>query len=102
MRQVLQRAHLVLGQRALAADVDDRALRPEGVGDTRHGIGAAGAGGGDDAAGLAGLARVAVGGMRRRLLVASVDDADALVEAAVVAVDDVAAAPGEEERTRGV
>src|SRR3546814_7516870 len=68
MRQVLQRAHLVLGQRALAADVDDRALRPEGVGDARDGIGAAGTGGGDDAAGLAGLARVAVGGMRRRLL----------------------------------
>ena len=55
-----------------------------------------GPGGGHHAAELAGLARVAVGGVRGDLLVAHVDDADALVDAAVVDVDDVAAAERED------
>ena len=55
-----------------------------------------GPGGGDHAAELAGLARVAVGRVRRDLLVAHVDDADALIDAAVVDVDDVAAAQRED------
>ena len=45
----------------------------------------------------AGDARVAVGGVRRGLLVPHVDDADALVEAAVVDRHDVAAAEREDE-----
>ena len=53
-----------------------------------------GPGGDDRAAGLAGDARVAVGGVGGDLLVADVDDLDALVDAAVVDVDDVAAAEG--------
>ena len=51
-------------------------------------------------AGLAGDARVAVGGVGRDLLVADVDDLDALVDAAVVDVDDVAAAEGEDDVDR--
>ena len=96
MRQVLQRAHLVLGERALAADVQHRAFRAERGGDAGHRIGAARAGRGDDAAELAGLARIAVGGMGRDLLVAHIDDPDALVDAAVIDVDDVAAAERED------
>ena len=96
MRQILKRPHLVLGQRGLAADVQDRALGAERRGDAGDGVGAAGAGGGDDAAELAGLAGVAVGGVRGHLLVAHVDDADAFIEAAVVDVDDVAAAERED------
>jgi hypothetical protein len=96
VRQILQRTHLVLRQRALAADVQNRALGAERGRDAGHRIGAAGAGGGDHAAELAGLARVAVGGVRRDLLVAHVDDADALIDAAIVDVDDVAAAQRED------
>ena len=47
-------------------------------------------------AGHAGQARPGVGGVGGGLLVADVDDADALVDAAVVDVDDVAAAEGED------
>ena len=55
--------------------------------------------GGDRAhAGPPGHARVAVGGVAGGLLVAHVDDADALVEAAVVDGLDVAAAEREEVR----
>ena len=86
----------MLGQRALAADQQHRALGAEGVGDTGDGVGRAGAGGDDRAAGLAGDPGVAVGGVRGDLLVADVDDVDALVDAAVVDVDDVAAAEGED------
>ncbi len=96
VRQVLQRAHLVLGQRALAADVKHRAFRAKGRGDAGDRIGAAGPGGGDHAAELAGLARIAVGGVGGDLLVADVDDADPLVEAAIVDVDDVSAAQRED------
>ena len=96
VRQVLQRAHLVLAQRALAADQQHRALRAQGVGHAGDGVGGARAGGDDGAAGLAGDARVAVGGVRGDLLVADVDDVDALVDAAVVDVDDVAAAERED------
>ena len=55
-----------------------------------------GPGGRDDAAELAGLARIAVGRVRGDLLVAHVDDANALIDAAVVDVDDVAAAKRED------
>ena len=96
MRQVLERAHHVLRQRALAADMEDRAFRAEGGGDAGHGVRAARPGRGHDAAELAGLARIAVGGVGRDLLVPHVDDADALVDAAVIDVDDVAAAQGED------
>ncbi len=96
MRQVLERAHHVLAERALAADMQDRAFRAERGRDPGHGVHAAGPRRGHDAAELAGLARIAVGRVRRDLLVAHVDDADALVDAAVVDVDDVAAAQRED------
>ena len=94
--QVLQRAHLVLVQRALAADVQDRALRAQRGGDAGDRVGAAGTGRGHHATELAGLAGVAVGGVRGDLLVAHVDDADAFVQAAIVDVDDMAAAQRED------
>ena len=72
------------------------AARAEGVGDARHRIGDAGAGGDGRHAYVSGGARVSVGGVRRRLLVARVDDADVLVDAAVVDALDVPAAEGEE------
>jgi hypothetical protein len=92
VRQVLQRPHLVLGVCPLTADQQHGGLRAEGVGDSGDGVGRPRAGGDDRAAGLAGDARVAVGGMGGHLLVPYVDDLDALVDAAVVDVDDVAAA----------
>src|SRR6202041_1847963 len=95
MRQVLQRAHLVLRQRALAADVQNRALGAEGGGDTGHRIGAPRSRRRDDAAELAGLTRITVGRVRGDLFVAHVDDANTLIDAAVIDVDDVPAAQRE-------
>ncbi len=68
---------------------------PERGRDAGHRIGAPGPGGGHDASELAGLARIAVSGMGRDLLMTHVDDPDALIDAAVVDVDDVAAAERE-------
>jgi hypothetical protein len=96
VRQVLQRSHLVLGERALSADVQNWALGAERRGDPGHRVGAAGTCRGDHATELAGLPGVAVRGVRRDLLVPHVDDADALVDAAVVDVDDMAAAERED------
>ena len=95
VRQILQRAHLVLGHRALTADVQDRAFGTKSRGDAGDGIRASGSGGRDHAAKLAGLARIAVGCVRGDLFVAHVDDADALIDAAVIDVDDVASAERE-------
>jgi DNA-binding transcriptional MerR regulator len=92
VRQVLQRAHLVLVEGPLAADQQHRALRPQRVCDSGDGVGGARAGGDHGAAGPPRDARVSVRGVRRHLLVANVDDLDALVDAAVVDVDDVPAA----------
>jgi hypothetical protein len=85
----------MLSHRSLAPDVQDRALRTEGRGDAGDRIGAAGSGGGDDAAELAGLSRIAIGRVRGHLLVPDVDDADPFIDAAIIDVDDVAAAQGE-------
>lgn len=82
----------MLGEGALAADQQHRGLRAEGVGDTGDGVRRARTRGDDRAAGFAGEAGVTVGGMGGDLLVADVDDLYALVDAAVVDVDDVAAA----------
>ena len=82
--------HAVLGLRGLAADVQHRTLRTERGGDAGDRVGAARAGGGHHASESPGLARVAVRRVRRDLLVAHVHHVDALVEAAVVDVDDVA------------
>ena len=86
----------MLAERPLAADVQHRALGTERGRDPGHRVGEAGAGGGDDAAEPSGLAGVAVRRVGRDLLVAHVHDADAFVDAAVVDVDDVAAAQGED------
>lgn len=92
VRQVLKGPHLVLGEGPLTADQQHGGFRPEGVGDTGDGVGRSRARGDHRAAGLAGDAGVTVGGVRGDLFVAYVDDFDALVDAAVVDVDDVAAA----------
>jgi hypothetical protein len=92
VREVLQGPHLVLVQRALAADEEHRALRAQGVGHARDRVAGARAGSDHGAAGLAGDARVAVGGVRGHLLVTNVDDIYALIDTAVVDVDNVAAA----------
>ena len=87
----------MLIERALAADQQHRALGPERIRDPGDGVGRPRAGGHDGAARFSGHPRVAVGGVRRHLLVPDVDDLDALIGAAVVDVDDVAAAEGEDD-----
>ena len=42
MRQILEGSHLVLAQGTLAADQQQRAFGPEGIGDAGHRIGRAG------------------------------------------------------------
>ena len=96
VRQVLQRAHPMLRERALAADQQHRALRAKRVGDAGDRVGGARPRRDHRASGLAGDAPVAVGGMGRDLLVAHVDDLDPLVQAAVVDVDDMSAAQRED------
>ncbi len=86
----------MLRHSALATDVQHRALGAEGRSDAGDRVGAAGAGRGHDDAELACLPCVAVGRMRRHLLVAHIDDADALIDAAVVDVDDVASTQRED------
>ena len=98
MRQILQRSHPVLGQRRLAADVQHGAFASEGRRDARHRVRASGTGRGDHAAELAGLAGIAVRRVGGDLFVPYIHDADVLVDAAVVNVDDVSAA----ERENGV
>ena len=92
VRQVLERAHLVLAERSLAADEQHGLSARKALATPVTASVVPGPGGDDGAAGLAGDPRVAVGGVRGHLLVAYVDDVDALVDAAVVDVDDVAAA----------
>src|SRR4029077_16496220 len=59
-------------------------------------VGAAGTRGRHHAAELAGLAGVTIRRVRRYLLVAHIDDADALIDATVIDVDDVATAERED------
>jgi hypothetical protein len=96
VRQVLQRPHLVLRQRSLATDVQNRALRAERGRNARHRVRAAGPRGGDHAAEFAGLPCIAVCRVRGDLLMAHVDDANPFVHTTVVNVDDVAAAQRED------
>ena len=86
----------MLGERALAADMEHRTFRAESGCNAGDRVGASGSRRGDDAAQLAGLARIPIRGMRRDLLMAHIDDADTLIDAAVVDVDDVAAAQRED------
>ena len=62
------------------------------VGDAGHRVGRARSRRRDDAADLAALARITVGGVRRHLFMTHVDDLDAFIEAAIVDVDDMTAA----------
>ena len=94
--KVLERAHLVLAERPLPTDVEHRALGAERGRDAGHRVGEPGPGRRHHAAEAPGLAGVAVRGVGRDLLVADVDDADPLVDAPVVDVDDVTAAEGED------
>jgi hypothetical protein len=80
----------VLGQRALAADVQHRALGAERRGDAGHRVGAARAGGGNHATQLTGLARVAICRVRRCLLVAHIDYTNTLIETSIINIDDMA------------
>jgi len=92
VRQILKRAHLVLGQRALPADHQKRALGAKRVGDAGHRVGRARSRRGHHAADLAALARIAVRGVGGDLLVTHVDDLDSLVQTAVVDIDDMPSA----------
>ena len=94
--KVLERAHLVLAESALPADVEHRALGAERGRDAGHRVGEPGPGRRHHAAEAPGLAGVAVRRVGRDLLVPDVDDADPLVDAPVVDVDDVTAAEGED------
>ena len=96
VRQVLQRTHLVLGQRTLPADVQHGALGTQRGGDAGERVGEPRPRRGDHAAQTAGLARVAVRGVGGDLFMAHVDDADVVVDATVVGVDDVSAAERED------
>src|SRR5882757_1389483 len=96
MRQILQRPHLVLRQGALPADVQNRTLGTERGRDAGDRVRAARAGGGDDAAQLAGLTGIAVGRVRGHLLMPHIDDANTFIDAAVIDIDDVAAAQRED------
>jgi hypothetical protein len=96
VRQILQRAHLVLAQRALTADQQHRALGAERVRDTRHGVGRARSRGDHRTTRATGDACIAVSGVSCDLFVTNVDDVDALVHTSVVDVDDVAAAQRED------
>ena len=82
----------MLGQRALPADMKNRTLGTKCRGHSGHGIGAAGTSGGDDAAESTGLTGVAVCSMSRRLLMAYVNDLDALVQTAIININNVATA----------
>ena len=95
MRQILQRAHPVLGQRGLAADVQHGAFASEGRRNARHRVCASRTGRGDHAAKLSGLAGIAVRRVGGDLLVPHIHDADVLVDAAVVDIDNVSAAKRE-------
>ena len=85
----------MLGQGTLSAYMQHRAFRSECRGHAGDGIGAPGARGGHHAAQPAGLAGIAVRGVGGSLFVPHIDDADALIQATVVDVDDVPAAEGE-------
>ena len=85
----------MLGQRALTADVQDRTFRTERGGDTGNRVGAAGTGRGDYATQLAGLTCVTVGGVRRGLFMAHVDDTNTFIEATIVNIDNMPAAERE-------
>ena len=76
MRQVLQRAHLVLAQGPLATDQQHRAFCPEGIRDTGDGIGRAGASGHDGATGCAADPGVSIGGMCCHLFMPYIDEFD--------------------------
>ena len=96
VRQILQTEHVVLRARGLAADEQHRTLRTKRIRNAGHGIGRTRARRDDGATEAAGHARVAVGRVRRNLLVPRVDDTDAFVDAAVINVDDVATAQRED------
>ena len=97
---LLERAQPAQAERRRAADQEQRAPRRVRVGDTGDGVGDAGPGGDHGHADIAGEPRVGVAGMGARLLVAHVDDRDALGEAAVVDRQDVAAAEREDDGRR--
>ena len=94
--EVLQAAHPMLALGRLPPDVQHRTLGAKRGGDARHRVGAARPRGGHHAAEPARLSRIAVRGVGRHLLVAHVHHLDALVDATVVDVDDVAAAQRED------
>src|SRR5690606_8094563 len=95
---VLERAHVAERLRPGAADADERHLRALRVRDRRHDVRHAGPRGDRAHARPPGDARVAVRGVPGGLLVPDVDDADALVDAAVVDRLDVPSAEREQMR----
>ena len=79
MRQILEGAHLVLAQGPLAADQQQRAFGPEGIGDTGNRISRAGPSGDHCTPWRASDARVPIGRMRCHLFVTHIDNLDPAV-----------------------
>ena len=102
MLSLLERAETAQAERRGAADQEQRAARSVRVGDAGHRIGDAGPRNHDRHADPSGEPRIGVARVGGRLLVAHVDDPDALGEAAVVDRQDVAAAQGEEVADAGL
>src|SRR5207245_8754715 len=92
---LLERPHVHLGGGSLSPDDQHRRLRPESIGDASDRIRSPRTSGHDGHARLTGDARPGISSVRRRLLVPHVNDADALVETAVVDVNNVSSAEGE-------
>src|SRR5262249_4532130 len=77
--RLLERAELILGGGVLAGEADERAPREPGDCEAGDGVGEAAPGGHREHAGPPRAARVAIGGVRTRLLVAHVDHLDPVV-----------------------
>ena len=100
---LLQRALAQLAEGPLATEDENRRVRAPRIRDPRHTVGHAGARRDRRDTDLSGVAaRPSVGGVRRGLLVANVDDPDALVEAAVVERHDVPARQCKEHLDTGL
>ena len=93
---LLERAESAQAEGRGAADQEQRAPGRVGVGHAGHRVGDAGPRGHDRDPDVPGEPRVGVGGVGRHLLVAHVDHADPLADAAVVDRQDVAAAERED------
>jgi hypothetical protein len=82
----------VLAQGTLAADQQQRAFGPEGIGDAGHRIGRAGPSSDHCTPWRTSNARVPIGRMRCHLFVTHIDNLNPLIETSIINIDDVSAA----------